>query len=308
LAVGFWVVGGRESDLDVECFAQRGPEFGDEEGATIGDDVVQESSVVRQGKKIACFFDNVIHGDGGPGASSYWKGLQESIGPVAGNLGSETGLARLYVLSDVLLHARPEISPGDELESLAYARVAPELVVVVLPEDVEVNLSVVGGVDAAIPEKQLLVVREGEGLIRGIVRVVTPGVVLFEYCVEMFQGDNHAMVESVMLGFEGLLGIDVGSPGQGIRLGSKSSQAVVDGEIVFRADLGATGLATAELFSHGEVLEVVVVRVDLDMMPGSFEVGAPLLKGFNNGEELLVVDVIVEFCTDHRPGVEGNGA
>ncbi|KAG6881937.1 hypothetical protein C0992_013101, partial [Termitomyces sp. T32_za158] len=167
---------------------------------------------------------------------------------------------------------------------------APELVVVVLPEDVEANLGVVGGVDAAVLEKQLLVIGEGEGLARGMVRMVIPGVVLFKVrvlgcsanlvqdsflihdqdSIEMFQGNNHAMVESVMLNFKSLLGVDVRSPGQGVRLCSKSSWAVVDGEIVLGENLGPTSLATAELFSRGEVLEVVVVRVDLDTMPGSF--------------------------------------
>ncbi|KAG6875474.1 hypothetical protein C0992_003712 [Termitomyces sp. T32_za158] len=169
----------------------------------------------------------------------------------------------------------------------------------------------VGGVDAAILEKQLLVVKKGEGLVRRIVGVVTLGVVLFEvrvlgcsanlaqdsffiydqYSAEVFRGNNHTMVESITLSFEGLLGVDIGSPGQGVRLCSKPSWAVVDGEIVFGENLGLTSLATAELFSHG-----------------SFKVGVPLLEGFDDGEEFLVIDVVVEFCVNHRLGVEGNGA
>ncbi|KAG6892358.1 hypothetical protein C0992_000795 [Termitomyces sp. T32_za158] len=200
--------------------------------------------------------------------------------------------------------------------------------VVVLPEDVEADLSVVGGVDAAIPEEQLLVVRKGEGFVRGIVRAVTSGIVLFEvrvpgclanlaqdtflvhdqYSVEMFRGNNHTMVESITLGFKSLFGVDVGSPGQGVRFCSESSRAVVDGEVVFGENFGPTGLATAELFSCGKVLEVVVVRVDLNTVPGSLEVGTPLLESFDNGKEFLIVDVVVEFGVNHRPGVEGDGA
>ncbi|KAG6867762.1 hypothetical protein C0993_011451 [Termitomyces sp. T159_Od127] len=52
---------------------------------------------------------------------------------------------------------------------------------------------------------------------------------------------------------------------------------------------------------------VVVVRVDLDAMRGALKVGPPLLEGFDNGEELLVVDVVVELHGDHQAGVESNG-
>ncbi|KAG6899729.1 hypothetical protein C0993_007459 [Termitomyces sp. T159_Od127] len=46
---------------------------------------------------------------------------------------------------------------------------------------------------------------------------------------------------------------------------------------------------------------------DLDSMWGALEVGSPLLEGFDNGEELLVIDVIVELHRDHQAGVESNG-
>ncbi|KAG6893166.1 hypothetical protein C0993_001864, partial [Termitomyces sp. T159_Od127] len=39
---------------------------------------------------------------------------------------------------------------------------------------------------------------------------------------------------------------------------------------------------------------------------GALKVGSPLLEGFNNGKELLVVDVIVELDRDHQVGVESN--
>ncbi|KAG6879020.1 hypothetical protein C0992_005847, partial [Termitomyces sp. T32_za158] len=220
-------------------------------------------------------FDDVIHGDGGPRVSFYRKGFKKSIGSMAGNFGLETGLARLYVSSDVLFYAKPEASPRDELEGL---------------EDIKANLSMVWGVDAAVPKKHLLIVKECERLVRRIVGVVAPEVVLFEHSVEMFGGNNHSIVEGVMLGLKSLLGVNIESPGQGIRLGSQSSWAVVDGEVC------------------GEVLEVVVVRVNLDSVPGSFEVGVPLLKGFDNCKEFLVIDVVVEFCIDHRLDVEGNRA
>ncbi|KAG6891981.1 hypothetical protein C0992_002455, partial [Termitomyces sp. T32_za158] len=43
LAVSLRVVGGQESDLDVERLAQGGPEFGDKEGTLVGDYIVRKS-------------------------------------------------------------------------------------------------------------------------------------------------------------------------------------------------------------------------------------------------------------------------
>ncbi|KAG6898754.1 hypothetical protein C0993_004518 [Termitomyces sp. T159_Od127] len=34
--------------------------------------------------------------------------------------------------------------------------------------------------------------------------------------------------------------------------------------------------------------------------------GSPLFEGFNNGEELLVIDVVVDLHEDHQAGVKGN--
>ncbi|KAG5717163.1 hypothetical protein E4T56_gene10095 [Termitomyces sp. T112] len=58
----------------------------------------------------------------------------------------------------------------------------------------------------------------------------------------------------------------------------------------------------------GEVLEVVGVGVDLNTMWGSFKVGSPLPEDFNNGEELLVIDIVVELHGDHQTDAKGNRA
>ncbi|KAG6899368.1 hypothetical protein C0993_010854 [Termitomyces sp. T159_Od127] len=103
------------------------------------------------------------------------------------------------------------------------------------------------------------------------------------------------MVKCVALRLKRLLGAHVWSLDEGVGLGTKSARAVVD------------GLAAAELLGHSEVLQVVVVQVDLDPMQGALKVGLLLLEGFDNGEELLVVNVVVELHRDHQAGVESNG-
>ncbi|KAG6877203.1 hypothetical protein C0993_009442 [Termitomyces sp. T159_Od127] len=116
------------------------------------------------------------------------------------------------------------------------------------------------------------------------------------------------MVKWIALRLEQLLGIHVRSLGEGIRLSTKSAGAVVDGEVVLEKYFRPTGLAVAELLGHGEVLQVVVVQVDLEPMQGALKVGLLLLEGFNDGKELLVIDVVVELCRNHQAGVESNGS
>ncbi|KAG6883381.1 hypothetical protein C0993_006484 [Termitomyces sp. T159_Od127] len=190
----------------------------------------------------------------------------------------------------------------------------------VLGQDVQVDLLMVRGIDLSVPEQESVVGGEGEGVV--VVGFIGGGgsrVVLSEESVlggianlvqdtffvhnqhgmKMFGWDYHSMVKCVALCLKQLLGVHIRSLGEGVGLGTKSARVVVDGEVVLGKDFGPMHLAAAELLGHGEILQVVVVRVDLDLMQGAFEVGSPLLEGFNNSKELLVVDVVVELHGDH---------
>lgn len=52
-------------------------------------------------------------------------------------------------------------------------------------------------------------------------------------------------------------------------------------------------MARCELLRGREGLEIIVIRHDFEGVPGPFQLGAPFLQGFDNCEELLVVDVVV---------------
>ncbi|KAG6899919.1 hypothetical protein C0993_005309 [Termitomyces sp. T159_Od127] len=176
------------------------------------------------------------------------------------------------------------------------------------------------GIDSSILEQESVIRREGEGaVVVGLVSGGGSGVMLGkedvpggvanlvqdtffihnQHGMKVFGWDYYSMVKRIALCLKQLLGVHVWSPGEGVGLGTKLAGAVVDGEVVLGKDFGPTGLAAAELLGHGEVLQVVVVQVDLDVMRSALEVGLPLLEGFNNGEELLVVDVVVELRRDH---------
>ncbi|KAG5348403.1 hypothetical protein C0989_010601 [Termitomyces sp. Mn162] len=82
----------------------------------------------------------------------------------------------------------------------------------------------------------------------------------------------------------------------------------MDGEVILQEGFRPLSLVVAELFCGCEVLQIVVVGVNLNAVWESLKVGPPLMEGFDDHEEFLVVDVIVELHRDHQMGVEGDGA
>ncbi|KAG5334843.1 hypothetical protein C0989_002802 [Termitomyces sp. Mn162] len=157
--------------------------------------------------------------------------------------------------------------------------VSLEFVVMVLLEYVKVNSFVVWGIDLSSLEQELVVQRQHEGLVS-----------CWLICKVVW----------------GLCWVKKASGDEGIRLCAKLTGAVVDGEVIFGEGFGPAGLLVAELLGSGEVLEIVVVRVDLDAVQSSSEVGPLLLEGFDNGKKFFIIDVVVELCGDHQLGVKGN--
>ncbi|KAG6876052.1 hypothetical protein C0993_005952, partial [Termitomyces sp. T159_Od127] len=164
------------------------------------------------------------------------------------------------------------------------------------------------GEDLSVSEQELVVGGEGEeAVVVGLTGGSGSGVMLSkegvpegvadlvqdtffvhnQHGMKVLRWDYHLMVKCVVLHLKRLLEVHVWSPSEGIGLDTKTARVVVDGEVVFSKDFGPIGLAAAELLGRGEVLQIVVVQVDLDVMRGALEVGLPLLEGFNNGRSSL---------------------
>ncbi|KAG6883851.1 hypothetical protein C0993_003345, partial [Termitomyces sp. T159_Od127] len=125
--------------------------------------------------------NNVVHQDEGPGAATNGEWFEKAIEAVVENFGSEAQLPSLDILGDVFLHTWPKVSLGDELKGLTDLGMSVKLVVVMLAEDVQADLLVVQSIDLSIPEKELVVRKEGEGaVVVGIVSGGVLGVVLSE--------------------------------------------------------------------------------------------------------------------------------
>ncbi|KAH0580128.1 hypothetical protein H2248_002934 [Termitomyces sp. 'cryptogamus'] len=115
--------------------------------------------------------------------------------------------------------------------------------------------------------------------------------------VEMFWQDHNSFVQGVLFSFKGLPGVHIGSLDEGNGFCSKMHRAAADDEVILEEGFGPPSLAAAELLCYSDVLQVVVVRVDLDLVLCTLEICVPLLESLNM--EFLVVDIIVEFWGNH---------
>ena len=58
----------------------------------------------------------------------------------------------------------------------------------------------------------------------------------------------------------------------------------------------------AQLLGRGEVLKILVIAQNVNGKPGSLQFGSPLLKAADDGEQLLVVDLVVALSWVHALG------
>src|SRR5882724_13399558 len=93
--------------------------------------------------------------------------------------------------------------------------------------------------------------------------------------------------------------IDIFATGQCIWLGARPSCPIVDQVVDPREVLRPMDLATRELLSGCEVLEVLMVREHEHDMCRTLEVVVPLSEGLEYGEQFLIVDLVVELCRLH---------
>jgi hypothetical protein len=105
-----------------------------------------------------------------------------------------------------------------------------------------------------------------------------------------------------------LFGVDVPASSEGIRLGSEFTRTETDNEIELVEVFRPTGLSTGEHLRSSEILEVFVICNDVDRNGGTFEVMTPLPESFENGEEFLIMRVIIQLRGCKRTRVESDGA
>lgn len=86
------------------------------------------------------------------------------------------------------------------------------------------------------------------------------------------------------------------------------SRFVLEGEVVVCKLREPVSLSTVQLRGLLEVLQVLVISEDLDNMLRSQEILTPLFQRMHDGQQLLVIDLIVAFCHGHSFGKIGDRA
>ena len=91
-----------------------------------------------------------------------------------------------------------------------------------------------------------------------------------------------------------LFWVDVPTVSEGIGLCSKASGAEVDGKVELGEILRPAGLTVGQDLGTGEVLQVLVVSDHIDRRGGALKVMSPVLESFEDGQQLLVMGIIVQ--------------
>ena len=95
---------------------------------------------------------------------------------------------------------------------------------------------------------------------------------------------------------------------EGIGLCSEASRVEADGEVELGEVLRPTGLTAGQDLGAGEVLQVLVVGDHVDQRGGALEVTSPVLEGLKDGQQLLVMGIIVQFRGRQSPRIVSDGS
>ena len=98
-----------------------------------------------------------------------------------------------------------------------------------------------------------------------------------------------------------LFWVDAPMASEGIRLCSEASRAEADGEVELGEVLQPAGLTAGQDLGAGEVLQVLVVGDHINRRGGALEVVAPVLEGLKDGQQLLVMGIIIQLRGGQSP-------
>jgi len=73
-----------------------------------------------------------------------------------------------------------------------------------------------------------------------------------------------------------------------------------------RKDLRPSDLAAAKVASGSKILKILVVSENLSWLGREFQVVLPMFESSNDGQEFLVIDLIVHFSREELARVKGN--
>ena len=91
-----------------------------------------------------------------------------------------------------------------------------------------------------------------------------------------------------------LFWVNVPMASEAIRLCSEASRAEADGKVELGEVLRPAGLTAGQDLGAGEILQVLVISDHIDQRGGTLKVVSPVLEGLEDGQQLLVMGIIVQ--------------
>ena len=100
-----------------------------------------------------------------------------------------------------------------------------------------------------------------------------------------------------------LFWVDVPALSQGIRFLSEASRAEANGKVELGEELRPVGLTMSQDLGGGEIHQILVVSDHVNRGSGALKIMSPVLEGLKDGQQLLVMGVIVQLRSGHSPRV-----
>ena len=98
-----------------------------------------------------------------------------------------------------------------------------------------------------------------------------------------------------------LFWVNVPMASEGIGLCSEVSRVEADGKVELGEVLRPVGLTAGQDLGAGEIFQVLVVSDHIDWRGGTLEVVSPVLEGLEDGQEFLVMGIIVQLRGEQSP-------
>ena len=103
-----------------------------------------------------------------------------------------------------------------------------------------------------------------------------------------------------------LFWVDVPTVSEGIWFHTKASRVKVDKEVELAEELRPVGLPAGKELQGGEIFKILVIGHDIDGRGRALKIVMPVLECLKDGEQLLIMGIIVELQQGKRTGVEGD--
>ena len=106
------------------------------------------------------------------------------------------------------------------------------------------------------------------------------------------------------VGVISLFRVDVPSSSQCVGFRAEPTGSEPNSQIELSKVFGPSRLSASEEFRGREILQVLVVGNNVDWGTGAFEIVMPSSEGLEDGQQLFVVHVVVEFGARESSGME----